>query len=201
MTAHLSTPYLRDMGAKAADLVASSLTPAAAAYLNQPVDHLASLPWPFADDVTSFRYTVNVDPARVPRPTRAGEWGRHIVDLGGADYPVNMAERRHVLDTDPQRVKVRPGMELACWDLLIYYLRDLAQSYPDLLSTAPCCTWTRTAITFIGATTFSEPISISSSAIPARCPVVRCSSWPPKSPTICYWSSNATGGCTSTRVR
>ncbi|AWT52957.1 hypothetical protein D806_019750 [Mycolicibacterium smegmatis MKD8] len=133
MTAHLSTPYLRDMGAKAADLVASSLTPAAAAYLNQPVDHLASLPRPFADDVTSFRYTVNVDPARVPRPTRAGEWGRHIVDLGGADYPVIMAERRHVLDTDPQRVKVRPGMELACWDLLIYYLRDLAQSYPDLL--------------------------------------------------------------------
>lgn len=66
MTAHLSTPYLRDMGAKAADLVASSLTPAAAAYLNQPVDHLASLPWPFADDVTSFRYTVNVDPARCP---------------------------------------------------------------------------------------------------------------------------------------
>lgn len=127
------TAYLRDMETKAAQLVPARLSPAAADYLAQPVDHLANLPWPFAEDVTSFRYTVNVDPARVPRTTRAGEWGRHLVDLGGTDYPVIMAERRHVLATDPERVKVRPGMELACWDLLVYYLRDLAHSYPELL--------------------------------------------------------------------
>jgi len=109
------------------------LTPAAASYLSRPVDHCATLPWPFPDDLDAFRYSVNVDPARVPRPTQAGEWGRTIVDLGGAEYPAIMADRRRILDADPHRVKVRPGMELACWDLLLYYLRDLDRSYPELM--------------------------------------------------------------------
>ena len=117
------TAYLAEMEAKAARLVPADLSPAAAEYLRGPADHAATLPWPFPDDLTSFRYSVNVDPARVPRTTRAGEWGRHLVDLGGADYPVIMAERRHVLETDPERVKVRRGMELACWDLLVFYLQ------------------------------------------------------------------------------
>jgi hypothetical protein len=133
MSAPAVTPYLAEMQARAAAMIPKDLTPAAAAYLSQPVDHMARLPWPFPDDHSAFRYSVNVDPARVPRRTLAGEWGRHIVDLGGPEYPVIMAEQRYVLETDPQRVKVRPGMELACWDLLLYYLRDLAQSYPDLL--------------------------------------------------------------------
>ncbi len=108
-------------------------TPDTAVYLAQPVDHLAGLPWPFPDDLEAFRYSVNVEPGRTPRPTRAGEWGRHIVDLGGAEYPAIMADRRRILDADPDRIKIRPGIELACWDLLLYYLRDLATSYPGLL--------------------------------------------------------------------
>ncbi|QGF24048.1 heme-dependent oxidative N-demethylase family protein [Raineyella fluvialis] len=102
-------------------------------FLTQPIDHLANLPWPFPDDLDAFRYTVNVEPARVPRRTRGGEWGRHLVDLGGAEYPAIMADRRRILDADPGRVQVRPGMALACWDLLLYYLRDLALTYPDLM--------------------------------------------------------------------
>ncbi|MCG7634421.1 DUF3445 domain-containing protein [Gordonia McavH-238-E] len=93
------------------------------------VDHLANLPWPFPDELEEFSYSVNVEPARIPRPTRAGEWGRHLVDLGGVEYPAIMAERRRILDADPMRVRVRPGMELACWDLLLYYLRDLGHAY------------------------------------------------------------------------
>ena len=108
-------------------------TGAAAAYLAQPVDRLANLPWPFPDELTEFSYTVNVEPARVPRPTLAGEWGRRLVDLGGAEYPAIMAERRRILAADPLRLRVRPGMELACWDLLLYYLRDLAAAYPELM--------------------------------------------------------------------
>ncbi|MFT4288572.1 heme-dependent oxidative N-demethylase family protein [Nocardioides sp.] len=103
------------------------------AYLGQPIDHMAGLPWPFPDGYSAFRYSVNVDQARVPRQTLAGEWGRHIVDLGGAEYPLIMAERRAVLDADPARVKVLPGMEVACWDLLLYYVRDLSLSYPELM--------------------------------------------------------------------
>lgn len=108
-------------------------TPAVRAFLAQPIDHMARLPWPFPDGYDAFRYTVNVDQARVPRATLAGEWGRHVCDLGGAEYPTIMAERRAVLDAAPSRVKVLPGMELACWDLLLYYLRDLAMSYPEIM--------------------------------------------------------------------
>lgn len=115
----------------------SSITPrdtaAVAEFLSQPVNHMARLPWPFAEGYEAFRYSVNVDQARVPRETLAGEWGRHICDLGGAEYLTIMAERRAVLDADPSRVKVLPGMELACWDLLLYYLRDLALSYPAVV--------------------------------------------------------------------
>lgn len=111
----------------------TATTAAAAAFLAEPIDHMARLPWPFPDGYEAFRYSVNVDQARVPRTTLAGEWGRHLVDLGGAEYPTIMAERRAVLDADPARVKVLPGMETACWDLLLYYLRDLALSYPEIL--------------------------------------------------------------------
>lgn len=95
--------------------------------------HTARLPWPFPDDLTEFRYSVNVEPARVVRRTAAGEWGAHIVDLGGEEYGAIMADRRRILDADPTRVRVMPGMAPACWDLLVYYLRDLAASYPHLM--------------------------------------------------------------------
>ncbi|TFD54750.1 DUF3445 domain-containing protein [Cryobacterium frigoriphilum] len=96
-------------------------------------DHLAGLPWPFPDDLTAFRYSVNVEPGRTTRTTAAGQWGSHLVDLGGADYPVIMAERRRILDADPGRAQILTGMMPACWDLLLYYLRDLAVSYPGIM--------------------------------------------------------------------
>lgn len=108
-------------------------TGAAAEFLAQPVDHLSNIPWPFPDELAEFSYSVNVEPARIPHRTRGGEWGRNLVDLGGAEYPSIMAERRRILDADPSRVRIRPGMEIACWDLLLYYLRDLALAYPQFM--------------------------------------------------------------------
>lgn len=108
-------------------------TGAAADFLAQPVDHLSNIPWPFPDELEEFNYSVNVEPARTPRRTRGGEWGRNLVDLGGAEYASIMAERRRILDADPSRVRIRPGMEIACWDLLLYYLRDLALAYPQFM--------------------------------------------------------------------
>ncbi|MBF4162417.1 heme-dependent oxidative N-demethylase family protein [Nocardioides acrostichi] len=95
--------------------------------------HTTRLPWPFPDDLDAFRYSVNVEPARVPRRTAAGEWGAHIVDLGGEEYGAIMADRRRILDADPHRTRIMPGMIPACWDLLLYYLRDLALSYPHVM--------------------------------------------------------------------
>ena len=118
--------------------VTSTRPPASGAHpetATRPVlhGHTARLPWPFPDDLDAFRYSVNVEPARVPRRTAAGEWGAHIVDLGGEEYGAIMADRRRILDADPCRVRIMPGMLPACWDLLLYYLRDLAASYPHVL--------------------------------------------------------------------
>lgn len=99
-------------------------------------EHAARLPWPFPDDLTAFRYSVNVEPARVPRRTVVGSWGEHLVDLGGSEYAEIMTERRRVLDADPARTRILPGMEPACWDLLLYYLRDLSVAHPDLMELA-----------------------------------------------------------------
>lgn len=104
--------------------------------LGGPVDHAARLPWPFPDDLEQFRYSVNVEPARQWRATAAGGWGDTIVDLGGSEYPEIMAERRRIVAADPGRRRVMPGMEPACWDLLLYYLRDLALSFPQLMELA-----------------------------------------------------------------
>lgn len=105
--------------------------------LTEPVPiqgHTARLPWPFPDDLSAFRYSVNVEPGRSPHRTAAGQWGAHIVDLGGEEYGAIMAERRRILDADPQRLKMMPGMMPAAWDLLLYYLRDLSLSYPAIMS-------------------------------------------------------------------
>lgn len=99
-----------------------------------PVDHAARLPWPFAEDQTSFRYTVNVQPARQYLATAAGGWGDTLVDLGGAEYPQIMADRRRILDADPGRARVMPWMVPACWDLLLFYLRDMAASFPTIMT-------------------------------------------------------------------
>lgn len=98
-----------------------------------PADHAARLPWPFAEGSEDFRYSVNVEPGRTFRATAAGGWGATIVDLGGSEYPEIMAERRRILNSDPGRARIMPGMETACWDLLVYYLRDLALSYPTIM--------------------------------------------------------------------
>jgi hypothetical protein len=95
--------------------------------------HTTNLPWPFAEDQEQFQYTVNVEPARVTKKTAAGEWGANIVDLGGDEYLHIMTERRRILEADPSRVQILPGMMPACWDLLMYYLRDLSVSHPDVM--------------------------------------------------------------------
>ncbi|MGY2004892.1 heme-dependent oxidative N-demethylase family protein [Blastococcus sp. SYSU DS1024] len=93
---------------------------------------LSRLPWPFAPADRSFRYTVNVEPARRLVDTPAGSWGEHVVDLGD-DYAEQMALRRDVLARDPGRRQVLPHMEPACWDMLLYLLRELVTARPDAM--------------------------------------------------------------------
>ncbi|MGY1661482.1 heme-dependent oxidative N-demethylase family protein [Geodermatophilus sp. SYSU D00705] len=93
---------------------------------------LSRLPWPFAPGERAFRYAVNVEPARRRVETPAGSWGAHVVDLGD-DYEEQMRMRRELLARDPGRRQVLPHMEPACWDMLLYLLRELVAARPDVM--------------------------------------------------------------------
>ncbi|QYB07717.1 DUF3445 domain-containing protein [Rhodococcus sp. USK10] len=93
---------------------------------------LSGLPWPFPADEDTFRYAVNVEPAPRYTPTPAGGWGEHIVDLG-FEYAAMMALKREILQKDPGRVQILPHMMPACWDVMLYLMRELSTSYPDVM--------------------------------------------------------------------
>lgn len=96
-----------------------------------PAGHsdLAILPWPFEPAERTFRYSVNVEPARRVVTTAAGSWGGQVVVLDGT-YEALMAERRAVLARSPHRLRVLPHMLPACWDMVCWLLRELAAADP-----------------------------------------------------------------------
>ncbi|GAB2829448.1 DUF3445 domain-containing protein [Actinocorallia aurea] len=93
----------------------------------------ARFPFPFSSD--SYRYATNVEPARAPVRTPAGGWGETVVDVDD-DYRAELAERARVLAADPSRCTVLPHMRAACWDALVYLLRELAASNPGAMALA-----------------------------------------------------------------
>ena len=93
---------------------------------------LSRLPWPFSPEERAFRYAVNVEPARRRVETPAGSWGEHVIDLGD-DYVEQMTLRRELLARDPGRRQVLPHMEPACWDMLLFLLRELVVARPDAM--------------------------------------------------------------------
>ncbi|MGO1711139.1 heme-dependent oxidative N-demethylase subunit alpha family protein [Corynebacterium variabile] len=95
-------------------------------------DRLAGFPWPFSDGERTFRYSVNVGEARLPQPTAAGEWGRHIVAVD-EDYPAMIAARENVLRADPGRLAVADHMGPACWDVMLWLMTQLAADHPEIM--------------------------------------------------------------------
>ncbi|WP_308298701.1 DUF3445 domain-containing protein [Streptomyces sp. GESEQ-35] len=91
---------------------------------------IAGFPFPFRAD--SYRYSTNVEPARVPVPTEAGEWGAGILDVDD-EYAAELAERERILAADPTRLTVLPHMRPACWDALHTLLRELADRHPSVM--------------------------------------------------------------------
>ncbi|EHI47132.1 hypothetical protein OPAG_03940 [Rhodococcus opacus PD630] len=96
---------------------------------------LTCLPWPFPAGDETFRYAVNVEPAPRYTPTLAGGWGRHVVDLG-LEYVPMMQLKREILAKDPGRVQILPHMIPACWDVMLYLMRQMADSYPETMQLA-----------------------------------------------------------------
>ncbi|MFC4002473.1 DUF3445 domain-containing protein [Prauserella oleivorans] len=92
---------------------------------------IAQFPFPFRAD--TYRYSTNVEPARVPVSTEAGEWGAAILHID-EHYKSELDERARILRGDPSRLDVLPHMRPACWDALLTCLRELAAQYPDVFS-------------------------------------------------------------------
>ena len=63
-------------------------------------EHLSTLPWPFPDDLTAFRYSANVEPGRTPHQTAAGVWG------AGLSGPVRVITVGQSYVAEGQKVRV-----------------------------------------------------------------------------------------------
>lgn len=101
--------------------------------------NLSAFPYPFRTD--RFRYSTNVEPARVPVETAAGSWGSGILHLDD-DYAFEVAERARILESDPTRLQLLPHMRPAAWDALLTMLRELADRHPSMtLAEGPECVW------------------------------------------------------------
>jgi hypothetical protein len=88
---------------------------------------LTGFPFPFPQD--HYRYSTNVEPARRPVPTAAGEWGRWTIDVDD-EYESELALRAQILAADPTRAVVMPHMRAACWDTLLECLGEAAAANP-----------------------------------------------------------------------
>jgi len=85
-------------------------------------------PFPFVGD--RYRYSTNVEPARVVVQTPAGRWGATVIDID-SEYHRELSERRQILAADPTRHAVLPHMRPAAWDAMFSLMRDLSAEYPQ----------------------------------------------------------------------
>lgn len=92
---------------------------------------LERFPFPFRDD--TYRYSTNVEPARVALATAAGRWGDRILEIDDR-YERELTERAEILRRDPSRSASAPHMRAAAWDALVYCLGELAATYPEHMS-------------------------------------------------------------------
>lgn len=91
-------------------------------------ERVRRFPFPFDDD--TYRYSANVEPARTLTPTAAGGWGDRVVDVDGT-YRGELRERAAVLGADPNRCVALDHMRPACWDTMLWAMRELARTYPS----------------------------------------------------------------------
>ncbi|WP_084356535.1 heme-dependent oxidative N-demethylase family protein [Mycolicibacterium wolinskyi] len=94
-------------------------------------DLLATFPFPFPSD--RYRYSTNVEPAGGAVVTPVGRWGDRVVDID-SEYEHELAQRARILAADPTRYAVLPHMRAACWDAMLVLMREMATSYPDIMS-------------------------------------------------------------------
>jgi hypothetical protein len=88
---------------------------------------LSRFPFPFPQ--SQYRYSTNVEPARVPVRTAAGCWGEWMIDVD-AEYTSELQLRAGILARDRSRLAVLPHMRAACWETLTTCLTEAARANP-----------------------------------------------------------------------
>ncbi|CUR58348.1 conserved hypothetical protein [metagenome] len=96
-----------------------------------PTD-VATFPWPMDRDV--YSYSVNVQPGAMFQETAAGGWGEHLWWVQDGDYHKLLEQRAAILEANPTRYEVRPHMQPAAWDALLFALEDLSRTRPESFS-------------------------------------------------------------------
>ena len=92
---------------------------------------MRNFPFPFEAD--SYRYSANVEPAPRLTATIVGAWGGHLIDVDEG-YLGDLEVRRDILSKDATRCVELPHMRPACWDVMLWGMRELAASRPADMS-------------------------------------------------------------------
>lgn len=95
---------------------------------------LAAFPFPFPQN--QYRYSTNVEPARVPVRTPVGSWGEFLIDVDG-DYRAELDQRSRILAADASRCVVLQHMRPAAWDTLLVCLGEAARANPADMALLP----------------------------------------------------------------
>lgn len=91
-------------------------------------DLVRGFPFPFVDD--RYRYSTNIEPARVAVQTPTGQWGGTVLGVD-SEYRCELAERKEILAADPTRCATLPHMRPAAWDAMLTLMRYLSTEYPQ----------------------------------------------------------------------
>ncbi|PMR73664.1 heme-dependent oxidative N-demethylase family protein [Billgrantia endophytica] len=115
-------------------------------------------PFPFPED--DYRYSVNIEPHRLPGPK--GSVYEHMLDID-EHYLSETAERDMVLMQDPGRCLAMPHMEPACWDLVEFVMSCYAKDYPEHFSferQGDECLWENRPLKIQQRFRFGDPASL-----------------------------------------
>lgn len=91
-------------------------------------DLVRGYPFPFVAD--RYRYSTNVEPARVAVQTSAGQWGTTVLAVD-SEYRDELGQRMDILAADPSRCAALPHMRPAAWDSMLTLMRYLSAEYPQ----------------------------------------------------------------------
>lgn len=91
-------------------------------------ERISAFPFPFPSD--EYRYSTNIEPAGRATRTAAGSWGGQVLHVDEY-YASDSTECANLLAADPARHQELAHMRPACWDAMLYVMRELQNTQPQ----------------------------------------------------------------------